>query len=219
MAVVLKKDKNFEFLYFKDVVAVYSSVYEPKKKFSQPVEGVGNQSTHEYSMQVFFDSADREKLEDEVLINKQIFEVGKDKNKKRKIKFPIKDDKGEPTAYTDLKGMHGMQLTLNQYTKAGKPANLFIVDKDGKPMEDLIGNGSRVNVKCLGYRNQDDQLVVSLNIVQVLELVPYEGGDGSITDDELGISLELPEKKEDQQAKSVKDEFEDAGEEDDGEDF
>ena len=192
MGIKLVKDKKFEFLYFKDVPVFYAAVHEPKKKFADPLPDAKNQSKREYAVTAFVDSKDREKLEDEVLINKTLFEVGKDKNKKRKIKYPLeKQLKDGGTAYDEVKGLHGIQLTLNEFTNGGKKAPIIVVDKEGKPFKETVGNMSRCNIKCFGYRNQDDQLVVSLNIVQVLEHVPYEGGDGTITDDDLGISVQL----------------------------
>lgn len=208
MAVKLTKDKKFEFLYLKNVPVWFASVHEPKDKY-QVNPAAKNKSTREYAMTVFVNDEDREKLEDEVMINKQLFAVGKDKTKKRKIKFPLKkqlkDEDG--FAYDEVKGMHGMQLTLNEFTNGGKPSQLLVVDKDGKPFDELIGNGSVCNIKCFGYRNQDDQLVVAMNIVQVLEHVPYEGGNsGKIVDDELGIDMVMPEQAK---ANAVKDEFSD----------
>lgn len=209
MAVKLKKDGKYEFLYLKDVPVFFASVLEPKKKYSDPDPAAKNQSKREYALTAFVSDEDREILEDEFLINKQLFKVGKDKSKKRKIKYPLekqlKDDKG--FAYDEVKDLNGIQLTLNEFTNAGKPSRLVVVDKEGNPFDELLGNMTRVNIKCFGYRNQDSQLVVSLQIVQVLEHVPYEGGDsGKIVDDELGIDMELPEQKE---AKKVAEEFSD----------
>lgn len=201
MAVVLKKQGNFEFLYLKNVPVYFACVHTPKDKY-QVNPDAKNKSKREYAITVFVDDADREKLEDEVMINKTLMEVAVGKTKKRKIKYPLekqlsKEDKeAGKTAYDDVKGLHGMQLTLNEFTNAGKPAQLVVVDKNGEPFSEDIGNGSVCNIKCFGYRNKDDLLVVSLNIVQVVEHVPYEGGtSGKVVDDELGISLTLPEQK------------------------
>lgn len=199
MAVVLKKDKKFEYVYIKDVPVVYASVHDPKDMHTPPKETDKNQSKREYSVTAFVTTEDRKVLEDEVLINKQLMEVGVDKNKKRKIKYPLKvekDGEEQDTAYTPYEGLHGISLTLKEFTSAGKPANLIIIDKEGKPFTEMVGNGSRVTIKLFGYRNQEDLLNVSMQVVQVLEHVPYEGGgNGVIEDEELGVSYDLSDGK------------------------
>jgi len=204
--VVLKKDKKFEFLYLKNVPVFFASVLEPKKKYSEPDPAAKNQSKREYALTAFVDDDAREYLEDEVLINKQLFKVGKDKTKKRQIKYPLESQLKEDQkfSYDDVEGLNGMSLTLNEFTNSGKPAKMIVVGKDGKEFKELVGNGSVCNIKCFGYRNQDDMLVVSLNIVQVVEHVPYEGGSSNkIVDDELGIDVELKPAKEN----NISDEF------------
>ena len=202
------KTNGFDTLYLKDVVVWYASVQKPKRKYTQPGKDDKNQSENEYSMTVFVNSEDRTTLEEEVMINKQLFEVGKDKNKKRKIKYPAKD-------YEEVKGLHGMQLTLNEYYNSGKPATLLVVDENGDPTDVLVGNGSRCNVKCTGYRNQDGLLNVTMQIVQITDLVEYEGGDGSIVDDELGVSVSRDEIRKSPVAK----EFDRADDDDDDDDI
>ncbi len=195
---VLKVEGKNEFLYLKNVPIFFASILSTKKKYQE-------EKAREYAMTVFVDTETREKLElptDEggVAINKELKEVGKDRNKKKKIKFPLekqlKDGKG--TAYDEVNGMHGVSLALNEYTKSGKKSILKVVDKDGKnwPKDKLIGNGSVVHVKCFGYRNVDDQLVVFPNLVVIVDHVPYEGGNGTFEDDELGISFDLTEEYE-----------------------
>ena len=96
-AVLVKEGKN-EFLYLKNVPVFFAQVLEPAKKYQS--EDLAYQFT------VFVDSDTREKLElpvdeDGVAINKELNEVGKDRNKKKQIKYPLesqlKDGKG--TAY------------------------------------------------------------------------------------------------------------------------
>ena len=67
----------------------------------------------------------------------------------------------------------------------------MIAGPDGKPFKGLIGNGSVCNIKCFGYRNQDEQLVVQLQMIKVVDLVEYEAaeGAGSLQDDLLGIDM------------------------------
>ena len=198
-------DKKFEFVYLLDVPCVYASVIEPKKKYSAPAPDAKNQSTREYSVTVFVDKSDREKLEDELMLNKQFFEVGKDKTKKRKIKFPVVDDEGKETAYTPYKGLHGVTFTLNELKNDGSPYKLAVVDSEGNPFEELVGNGSTISIKLFGWRNSEDMLNVSLNTVVIKEHIPYEGGSGGVvTDDILGVTIDT---RATAKSKAIKDEF------------
>ena len=191
-AVLVKEGKN-EFLYLKNVPVFFAQVLEPTKKYQS--EDLAYQFT------VFVDSDTREKLElpvdeDGVAINKELKEVGKDRNKKKQIKYPLESQlkEGKGTAYDLVDGMHGMGLSLNDITKAGKKSILKVVDADGKDWDKTkaIGNGSKVHVKCFGYRNVDEQLVVFPNLIVVVEHVPYEGGSGGIVEDSvLGISVDM----------------------------
>jgi len=197
-SVVLKIDGKFEFLYIKEVPVFFASVHEPKNKLfdAEKPDVAKNPSTREYAVQFFVTAENRAVLEDEVKVNKQLFEVGKDKNKKRVIKYPLAAQAKEgKTNYDLVKGLHGMSLTLNELNKGGKPNTLTVIDKEGNPFTEDVGNGSICTVKCYGYRNQDDLLVVAMTLVQVLEHVPYEGGKGEYTDDELGVTVKLPPKK------------------------
>ena len=191
-AVLVKEGKN-EFLYLKNVPVFFAQVLEPTKKYQS--EDLAYQFT------VFVDSDTREKLElpvdeDGVAINKELKEVGKDRNKKKQIKYPLESQlkEGKGTAYDLVDGMHGMGLSLNDLTKSGKKSILKVVDADGKDWDKTkaIGNGSKVHVKCFGYRNVDEQLVVFPNLIVVVEHVPYEGGSGGIVEDSvLGISVDM----------------------------
>lgn len=65
-------------------------------------------------------------------------------------------------------------------TEAGKPT---VVDAKTEPFNELIGNGSDVMVQIRPYEyNNNFGSGVSADLVgvQVLELVPYEGGDGGL---------------------------------------
>ena len=203
-AVLVKEGKN-EFLYLKNVPVFFAQVLEPTKKYQS--EDLAYQFT------VFVDSDTREKLElpvdeDGVAINKELKEVGKDRNKKKQIKYPLesqlKDGKG--TAYDLVEGLHGMGLSLNEMTKSGKKSILKVVDAEGKDWDKskAIGNGSILHVKCFGYRNQDGQLVVSLNLVMVVEHVPYEGNSGGMIEDSiLGVSYDMSSAYEDSESDKV----------------
>lgn len=191
-AVLVKEGKN-EFLYLKNVPVFFAKILELGKKYQS--------EDLEYQMTVFVDTETREKLElpvdeDGVAINKELKEVGKDRNKKKQVKYPLesqlKDGKG--TAYDLVNGLHGMGLSLNEMTKSGKKSILKVVDADGKDWDKskAIGNGSILHVKCFGYRNQDEQLVVFPNLVVVVDHVPYEGNSGGIVEDSiLGVSVDM----------------------------
>lgn len=191
-AVLVKEGKN-EFLYLKNVPVFFAKILELDKKYQS--------EDLEYQMTVFVNTETREKLElpvdeDGVAINKELKEVGKDRNKKKQVKYPLesqlKDGKG--TAYDLVNGLHGMGLSLNEMTKSGKKSILKVVDADGKDWDKskAIGNGSVLHVKCFGYRNQDEQLVVFPNLVMVVDHVPYEGNSGGIIEDSiLGVSYDM----------------------------
>lgn len=224
---ILTQEGKFEFLYLKNTPVYFAKILELSKKYQS--------DDLEYQMTVFVDTDTREKLElpvDEggVAINKQLFEVGKDRNKKKKIKFPLESQlkDGEKVSYDAVEGLHGLSLSLNELTKKGNKSILKVVDKDGKDWDKskAIGNGSIVTVKCFGYRNQDEQLVVSLNLVMVVEHVPYEGGNsgGMVEDSILGVSYDMSSAYEDNEAsnestaQSIKDSTNDTSDEVDFED-
>ena len=191
-AVLVKEGKN-EFLYLKNVPVFFAKVLEVVDNYAKDGK--------EFQFTVFVDSDTREKLElpvdeDGIALNKELKEVGKDRKKNKQIKYPLesqlKDGKGTP--YDIVDGMYGMGLSLNELTKAGKKSILKVVDADGKDWDKTkaIGNGSKVHVKCFGYRNVDEQLVVFPNLIVVVEHVPYEGGSGGIVEDSvLGISVDM----------------------------
>lgn len=206
--VVLKKSGKFEDVYIKNVPCYFARLKDPQKRMNQPTPEDKNQSTHEYTIRVFVDDDARDALENEVKVNKQLFEVGKDRNKKRVIKFKTSDQLGEDETlhYDDVKGLHGIDLSLKELTNSGSKAPLTVVGPDNKPFDELIGNGSVVTLRLYGYRNRDDLLTVALSLVRVDEHVPYEGGgnSGRIVDDELGIDMDMPEQAK---ANQIKDEF------------
>lgn len=202
---ILVKEGNGESLYLKNVPVFFAKVLEPAEKY---------QSTDlAYQFTVFVDTETREKLElpvdeDGVAINKELKEVGKDRNKKKQIKYPLESQlkDGNGTAYDMVDGLHGMGLSLNELTKKGNKAILKVVDAEGKDWDKskAIGNGSKVHVKCFGYRNQDDQLVVFPNLIVVVEHVPYEGGSGGIVEDDiLGVTVDMSTSYEDDSAEAI----------------
>lgn len=189
MHVVHKEQGNFEIVYILggDAVMYYPRLITPQQKHQS--------DDKQYSTTIFVDSETRDKLEnpvesDGLFINKQFYEVGVDKNKKKKIKFPTSDqvEEGERN-YDAVKGMHGVSLTAPEFTKKGKPSKIVIVDAEGKPFDTskMIGTGSKGNFRMWGWRNDDGQLNVTLDLVQITELVEVESKGGF--DDVMGIDL------------------------------
>ena len=173
--------KKFTDIYLKNVPVYFASVHEVTGKYQSEEK--------EFKLTAFVTQEVREALED-AMVNKTLYEVGKDKNKKRKIKYKLSTqlEEGEKHHYDEVKGLHGLTLTLKEFTSKGKKAAVTVIDTSGKPFTDLVGNGSVCNIKLFAYKNKDEQLVVSLNTVQVVEHVPYNqsGGDGVVEDDILG---------------------------------
>lgn len=187
------------------VIAFYAQVHEPKLKFQSDTD-------KEYSVDIFVTREDAEILDDDVRLNKTLFEVDVTKNKKKKIKYSSED-------YPGTEGMVGFRVTCNEFTKKGKKNIILVGGEDGKklPKETLIGNGSKVHIKCFGYRNDDDLLVISLKALRVVELVPYEssGGGNQYNDDEIGIHYDPSEDEIDDELKGDEPDF---GEDDDDDD-
>lgn len=171
-------------VYLLNVPVFFAKVHAPQKKF--------NSEEKEYGVTVFIDEVTKDKLLDEVLVNKTFAKVGVDKTTKppRRIKFPLSSQADEgKTNYDAVDGMFGFTVAKAEFSKAGKRMFVNVVDAAGEKFTADIGNGSICSLKLFGYRNQDGQLVVSLDTVKVVEHVPYEGGtsDGTVTDDVLGV--------------------------------
>lgn len=181
--VVLRTEGKTSNLYIIDAIAYYASVHKPKEKY---------QSTDkEYSITLFVDEATKDALIDLPVNSAKVFaEVGVDKIKKGKRRGEIKYPSD-----TYPEGLFGFSVTCPEFSKAGNPRTVKVIGKDGKDIEDMIGNGSKVTVKCLAYTNQDEEWNIQLSLVQVLDLVPYEGGGGEVTDDILGVSYSVGSKK------------------------
>ena len=179
--------ENFN-VYITNVPVYYASVHDPKLKY---------QSTDkEFSATVFVDEETKDKLLDEVMLNKTFALVGKDKTKKapRKIKYPLSSQVEEGKSHYDLvDGLYGFTVAKPEYSKAGNRMTVNVIDKEGNAFTESVGNGSIVNLKLFGYKNQDGQLVVTLDTMQVLEHVAYEGktSSDSVEDDVLGVSYKV----------------------------
>src|SRR5690606_4959943 len=68
-----------------------------------------------------------------------------------------------------------------------------VIDKEGNPFTENVGNGSVVNLKLFGYKNREGQVVVTLDTMQVIKHIPYEakGAADSIVDDVFGVSYQV----------------------------
>lgn len=170
-------------IYIKNAVVFYAAVHEAKKKYQS--------ESKEFSAQVFVDEDAKDRLLDEVMVNKTFAEVGVTKTSKppRKIKFMTSDQAEEGKVnYDVVKGLWGFNVAKPEFSKKGNPMVVTVIDTEGQPFTDNIGNGSIVNLKLFGYRNVDNQVVVTLDTVQVVEHVPYESraASESVEDDILG---------------------------------
>jgi len=170
-------------VYIKNAVVFYAAVHDPKSKY---------QSTDkEFSATVFVDEEAKDKLLDEVMVNKNFAQVGVSKTAKppRKIKYPLSSQVEEGKANYDLvDGLWGFNIAKPEFSKKGLPMSVNVIDTDGAAFTENVGNGSVVNLKLFGYKNQDGQLTVTLDTVQVVEHVAYESktSDGVVQDDVLG---------------------------------
>lgn len=186
-------------VYIKNAVVFYAAVHEPKLKY-QSVD-------KEFSATVFVDEEAKDKLIDEVMVNKTFAQVGITKTSKppRKIKYALSSQVEEGKANYDLvDGLWGFNIAKPEFSKKGLPMNVNVIDTQGEAFTDNIGNGSVVNLKLFGYRNVDNQVVVTLDTVQVVEHIAYEGrtSSDSVDDDILGsykvkkVEAKVEEKEE-----------------------
>lgn len=175
-------------VYIKNAVVFYAAVHDPKLKYQSDLK--------EFSATVFVDEEAKDKLLDEVMVNKSFSQVGITKTSKppRKIKFPLSSQVEEGKGSYDLvDGLWGFNIAKPEFSKKGLPMNVNVIGADGVAFTDNLGNGTVVNLKLFGYKNQDGQLTVTLDTVQVLEHVLYEGkgSSDSVDDDVLGVSYKV----------------------------
>lgn len=183
-----KGDMETANLYIKGATVFYAVVHDVKQKYQS--------NEKEYSATVFVDPATKDELEDVVLVNKGFAEVGVSKTTKppKRIKYPLSSQVEEGKVnYDAVKGMWGFSVARPEFSKKGNRLTVNVIDKDGNPFTENVGNGSVVNLKLFGYRNKDGQLVVALDTMQVIEHVPYEGATSSdsVVDDVLGVSYQV----------------------------
>jgi hypothetical protein len=180
-----RKGKNLEMgnLYFKNVPVTYAQVLKAGKKY---------QSTDTaYQLNLFIDKDTMNGVET-IGVNKEFAEVGVTKIKKGANRGELKyklDEHNSP-----YEGMFAAQFSRNTVKRDKEGAvvknyePLKVVDVEGNPFTQEVGNGSVCNVKLFAYRNEEDMLVCMLDTVQVLQHVPYTKGGDSF-DEELGISV------------------------------
>jgi hypothetical protein len=189
-------------VYILNTPVFYASVHDVRTKY---------QSTDkEFSLQSFVSEETKDKLIDEVMLNKSFAEVGVTKTSKapRRIKFPLSSQVEEGKVnYDVVKGMHGFTVAKPEFSKKGNKMTVNVIDKDGNTFTDNIGNGSICTLKLFGYKNVEGQLTVTIDTVQVIEHVVYEGkgSSDSVDDDVLGVSYKVkkveakPDEKEEEQ--------------------
>ena len=175
-------------LYIKNVPVFYAAVHQAKKKYQS--------DDKEFSLTAFVDEETKDRLLDEVMVNKSFALVGKDKTTKppRRIKYPLSPQVEEGKVHYDaVMGMYGFTVAKPEFSKKNNPMSVNVIDVEGDWFDENIGNGSIVNLKLFGYKNVENQLVVTLDTVQVVEHIPYEGkaSADSVEDDVLGVSYKV----------------------------
>lgn len=170
-------------VYIKNAVVFYAAVHDPKLKYQSQEK--------EYSATVFVDEEAKDKLLDEVMVNKTFAQVGVTKTSKppRKIKYALSSQVEEGKANYDLvDGLWGFNIAKPEFSKKKLPMSVNVIDTEGNAFTENVGNGSVVNLKLFGYKNQDGQLTVTLDTVQVVKHIPFEGrtASDSVEDDILG---------------------------------
>ena len=171
-------------LYLKNVPVFYPVVHEVKKKYQSEEK--------EFSVTVFIDEQTKDKLEDEVAVNKTFAKVGVSKTSKppKRVKYPLSSQAEEGKLnYDEVEGMWGFTVTRPEFSKKGNKQTINVIDKDGNAFTENVGNGSVCNIKLFAYKNRDGQLVVTLDTLQVIEHVAYEtaASSDSVDDDVLGV--------------------------------
>ena len=178
-------------LYFKNVPVTFAQVLNPGKKY--------NSDDTAYQFNLFIDAETKDAL-DEIGLNKEMAEVGVTKIKKGSNRGQVKYKLDEHNS--EYEGMFAAQFARNTVKRDDKGAivkeysPLKVVDAEGKPFTENVGNGSICNVRMFAYRNAEDMLVVMPDVMVVVEHVPYEEG-GDYYDEELGITVSAETAKKD----------------------
>src|SRR3989304_8152567 len=128
-------------LYIKNATVFYAAVHEPKKKYQAEEK--------EFSLTAFVDEDTKDKLLDEVMVNKTFALVGKDKTSKppRRIKYPLSSQVEEGKVNYDIvDGMYGFSVAKPEFSKKKNPMSVNVIGADGSPFTENVGNGSVCNL-------------------------------------------------------------------------
>ena len=188
-------------IYFKNVPVTFAKVLVPAKKLQSEDKA--------YQVNIFINADTLTKV-DEIGVNKTFAEVGVTKITKGANRGQVKFKLDEHNK--DYEGMFAIQLSretvkrdkkTDEITKVYDP--LKVVDINGEPFTQEIGNGSVCTIKVFGYRNQDNLLCLQMDTFQVLEHVPYVGrnSDGDTFDEEMGVTIRSVVVKEKEEAKKI----------------
>ncbi len=195
-----KKGKGLEMgnLYFKNVPVTFAQVLKAGKKYQSEDTA--------YQLNLFIDKETMTKVE-AIGLNKEFAEVGVTKIKKgaNRGEFKYKLDEHNE-GYVGLFGAQFSRNTVKRdkdgaITKTYEP--LKVVDAEGNPFSQEVGNGSVCTVKLFAYRNEEDMLVVMMDTVMVIDHIPYTGKGGDAFDEELGVTIKSAAVKEKEEAKKV----------------
>lgn len=171
-------------LYLKNIPVTFASILAPKKKHKSEDTA--------YSLNAFITAETHAKI-DEIGVNKVFAEVGVSKKTKGENRGQVKYPLDEHNSHYE--GMFAAQLTretVKRDKKSGEVTKTFtplkVVDAEGNPFTEEVGNGSICNLKLFCYRS-DGMLNTQLDTVVVLDHVPFvrAGSDGF--DEELGITV------------------------------
>lgn len=173
------------YLYLKNVPTTYAKVLAPAKKYQSEDSA--------YQMNLFINADTQEQLE-ALGVNKEMAEVDKTKIKKGARRGQLKYSSSDE-ANANYVGMFAGQFSRDvlKRDKNGavekEYAPLKVVDTQGNPFTEEVGNGSIVHVKMFCYRNSEGMLNTMMDTVVVVDHVPYirESTDGF--DEELGITV------------------------------
>jgi hypothetical protein len=131
-----------------------------------------------FKINLYMDDASKKLFADSgmTLEPKKEGKVTKADPKPKAVKCELKD----ADAYITFRRPNTKEIK-KQVVEFGKPQ---VLDADGNPTKDLIGNGSEVTIKVIAFDTQAHGKGHRLEAVQINELVPYEG---------KGVESELPE--------------------------
>jgi hypothetical protein len=136
-----------------NVIFYYAKVYEPAQNYGK--------TANEFSVQCLIDKETMTKLKG-LKVNKTFKNV---------------EDEGLLEKYPEGKGRYLVSFKMPEFTSAGKPLSVRVVDTKGHGMTDLIGNGSKGEVLIWIYEGQGmskGKMNSRLSAVKVDELVHFD---------------------------------------------